>query len=221
MSQYSISLKSIINIKSHKAPFNDDVFGDTEKKIERGREIFFNFDYEGNEDFKRLFETAFIIKNLEEDIYCLDVELFMLALKNDVQVKAPYYYKRFISMQELNDNDLTLGDKIIRSGENKNTSNASNSAESSASGKTKSSQFPQDINNAANFGSINYMDGGSASENIGKSSGKSNGEQNGSFSETTERRVSRLERLQLYNELTREIITEFVNSFNNLFMQIW
>ena len=228
MSQYTISLKSIINIKSHLEPYNDDVFADTAKKIERGREIFFNFDYPGDAEFKELFETAFIIKNLTENIYCLDVDLFMLALKNDVLIRAPYFYKRYQAVKELNENDLSLGDKIThtseRSGENENKSAATNKAESSNSGKSKSSQFPQDIVASA-FGDIKYMDGGTASDNSGKSSGSNTGEQSGTFaehfSESTQRDISKVERLELYLNLQRDIITEFVNSFNNLFMLIW
>lgn len=233
MSQYTISIKSIINIKSHVAPYNDDVFADTAKKIQRGREIFFNFDYEGDELFKRLFEEKFIIKNLTENICYNDVDLFILALKNDVETKAPIYYKRYKAISELRESDLSLGDETThtstREGSESRTDSANSETNSNttANGKTKSSQFPQDIANADDFGAIRYMDGGNASEDksTGKSTNKSSSNGSGQHRETltdkTTRKISPLDRMQTHLNLQADIITDFVNSFNDLFIQIW
>lgn len=212
MSQYSISLKSIINIESHNPPYND-VYADTDKKIERGREIFFNFDYDGDEKFKELFENEFIINYLTEDIYCLDVELFKLALKNDVLVKAPIFYNKYKAIEELKNTDLTLGDKTVT----KRQLDEEHSANSSASGNTKTSQFPQDIENSSSFGSINYMDAGTASDNKNTSSGKAK------HVETAEtlRTVNAFDRIEKYLDLQLDVISDFVRSFNNLFVRIW
>lgn len=261
MSQYTISLKSIINLYSHRPPYNDDVFADTKKKIERGREIFFNFDYAGDEEFQNLFEEKFLIKNLQEDICFNDIELWLMALKNDVTIKAPIYYNRYKAIQELKASELGLGEKVTHDSErdinregtnkvndtsssnthNESSSSAENSASSSSNGKTKSSQFPQDIENATNFGSIRYMDGGTASQDSSSSSGSSSGSTSGSSSgssqtkssgentmdekdvlhETTVREINKLDKINEYLSIQADIITEFVNSFNNLFMSIW
>lgn len=229
MSQYSISLKSIININSHGEPYNDDVFGNSAKKIERGREILFNFDYEGDKKFKELFENKFLINYLTENIFCLDVDLFLLALQNEVRIKAPIYYNKYKAIEELKNTDLTLGDKTTVKRElNENNSDKANSTtkgSSSGASKNKSSQFPQDIVNSNSFNSINYMDGGSATEtnNISESTNTSEGTRNAKHNENTEtvRTVNAFDRIEKYLELQLDVITDFVMSFNNLFMRIW
>lgn len=40
MSQYTISIKSIINLNSHLAPYNDYVFADTAKKLSAAEKSF-------------------------------------------------------------------------------------------------------------------------------------------------------------------------------------
>lgn len=229
MSQYSISLKSIININSHGEPHNDDVFANSHKKIERGREIFFNFDYDGDEKFKELFENKFIINYLTENIFCLDIDLFLLALQNDVKIKAPIFYNKYKAIEELKDADLTLGDKTSVNRqldeEHADKANATTTGSGSTSGKSKSSQFPQDIVNSSSFDSINYMDGGNASEtsNSSKSSNTSDGSGRSKHVESSEtvRTVNAFDRIEKYLELQLDVITDFVMSFNNLFMLIW
>lgn len=233
MSQYTISIKSIINLNSHYEPHNDDVFADTAKKIERGREIFFNFDYTGDDEFKRLFEEKFLIKNLQENICYDDVELFLLALKNDVQTKAPLYYKGYAAIADLKASDITIGESYKHTSRRDSTGNRSDSATSSTSGKTssegktKSSQFPQDIEQSSDFDDIEYMDGGNASVNDSTSSSTNKSDSSGKtndtdiFSEESSRTVSPFERIEQYLALQMDVITDFVNSFDNLFMGLW
>lgn len=233
MSQYTISIKSIINLNSHLAPYNDDVFADTAKKIERGREIFFNFDYAGDDEFKRLFEEKFLIKNLQENICYDDVELFLLALKNDVQTKAPLYYKRYAAIADLKASDMTIGDSYKHTSRRDSTGNRSDSATSTTSGKTssegktKSSQFPQDIEQSSDFDDIEYADGGNASVNDSTSSSSNKSDSSGKtndtdiFSEESSRTISPLERMEQYIALQMDVISDFVNSFDNLFMGLW
>lgn len=229
MSQYSISIKSIININSHFEPYNDDVFGNVEKKIERGREILFNFDYEGDKKFKELFENKFLINYLTENIYCLDVDLFLLALQNDVKVKAPIYYNRYKAVEELKKTDLAIGDKTTVNRhltENDNDkANSTTKGSSSGVNKNKNSQFPQDIVNASSFDSINYMDSGNSSEtkNKSESTNTSEGSRIAKHDENTETLSSGVvfDKLEKYLELQLDVITDFVMSFNNLFMRIW
>ena len=227
MSQYTISLQSIINIKSHNPPYNDDVFADTRKKIERGREIFFNFDYEGDDKFKELFETAFIIQNIDNNIYCYDADLFMLALENDFKTKAPLFYKQYKAIEELKAADLT--DTTTSEGtinENRSdTATAELNAESNSNGKSKSSQFPQDIATSGNFGNIDYMDAGNASENktTSKSKNMSSGTGTTQHRDTriTTRNITKIEKLGEFLVLQQNIINDFVKSFSDLFMLIW
>ena len=233
MSQYTISIKSIINLNSHLSPHNDDVFADTAKKIERGREIFFHFDYAGDDEFKRLFEEKFLIKNLQENICYDDVELFILALKNDVQTKSPLYYKRYAAIGDLSESDITIGDSYKHTSRRDSTGSRSDSATSSTSGKTssegktKSSQFPQDIEQSSDFDDIEYMDGGNASVNDSSSSSTNKSDSSGKtsdmdiFSEESSRTVSPLERMEKYITLQMDVISDFVNSFDNLFMGLW
>ena len=241
MSQYTISIKSIINIKSHLAPYNDDVFADTKKKIERGREIFFNFDYDGDDRFKRLFEEKFIIKNLTENICYNDVDLFLLALKNDVEIKAPMFYKKYKAIEDLKESELTNGGTIIRESNRDTKRDATDTrtdeaesqteSQTNASGKTKNSQFPQKVVASTSLNDINYMDSGNASENdstaessntsTSSGTGKHNENGNDKFSEKVVNSISKFEHIEMFLNIQNDIITDFVNSFNNLFMQIW
>ena len=227
MSQYSISLKSIINIKSH-FNNNDDVFADTRKKIERGRELFFNFDYEGDAEFKNLFEDKFMINYLDESIYTLDADTFILALENDVKTKAPIFYKKYLAINELK-NDIILGSKHITdrelNEEHADTAKSSTKATSSGTGKSKTSQFPQDIVDAPNFGSINYMDAGNASETSNKSDSTNQSDGSGTAKNVEHTEVTEitdaLARIERYTYMQLDIISDFVRSFNDLFMRIW
>lgn len=233
MSQYTISIKSIINLNSHLEPYNDDVFADTAKKIECGREIFFNFDYAGNDEFKRLFEEKFLIKNLQENICYDDVELFLLALKNDVQTKAPLFYKWYAAIADLKESDMIIGERYKHTSRRDSTGSRSDSATSSTSGKTssegktKSSQFPQDIEQSSDFDDIEYMDGGNASVNDSSSSSSNKSDSSGKssdtdiFSEESSRTVFPFERIEQCLALQMDVITDFVNSFDNLFMGLW
>lgn len=240
MSQYSISLKSIINIKSH-FDNDDDVFANTKLKIKRGREIFFDFDYDGDDEFKELFENKFMINYLRESIYCDDADLFILALENEVKIKAPIFYNKYKAIQELKNADLALGDRTVtnrdgsdtktNNGSSSNTASAQTSGSTSESGKTKTSQFPQDIVSSGSFSSIDYMDAGTASDNSGSSSGTSSStsrttnsdNSDGSFVEHTEtiHTVNPFDRIEKYMELQLDVISDFVLSFRNLFMRIW
>lgn len=215
MSQYSISLKSIINLKSH-FNNNDDVFADTKKKIERGRELFFNFDYAGDKTFKELFENKFMIDNLTQSIYTLDVDTFIMALEADVKNKAPIFYNKYKAIEELKNTDLTLGDKTVTKRELDEESELK--AQSSSSGKSKTSQFPQDIS-ASNFSNIRYMDGGSASDN--SSGSESSGKNKHTENTETLRTVNAFDRIDKYLDLQLDVISEFVRSFDNLFIRIW
>lgn len=225
MSQYSISLKSIINIKSH-FKYNDDVFADTKKKIERGREIFFNFNYDGDDKFKELFERKFLLKNLEESIYCLDADLFILQLENEVKTLAPIYYEKYNAIAELIKTGSMLGDttRYTRelNEEHSDTATSDTSASSSGTNKSKSSQFPQDIN-ASSFENVNYMDSGNISENKSSSSSGNKSKSDGTAKhvETATTHNVTIDKLERYLSLQLNVIEDFVNALNGLFMRIW
>ena len=216
MSQYSISIKSIINIESHNPPYNDNVFADVPKKIERGREIFFNYDYEGDAVFKELFEKAFILNYLDESIYCLDVDLFKLNLENDVKIKAPLFYNKYKAVQELKNTELAIGD--IDTSSRQSQAQSDTSAESSSTGKSKTSQFPQDIN-TNNFQNVRYMDAGSISDNENESKSANIS----SMTETVKnsRNTDVINKLAYYMQLENNVISDFVKSFRDMFMGIW
>lgn len=227
MSQYSISLKSVINIKSHFTN-EDDVFADTKKKIERGRELFFNYDYEGSDEFKELFEEKFVINYLDESIYCLDVDLFLLALENDVITKAPIYFKKWSAVNNLKE-DAILGSKRttdrVLDEEHADTAKSSTKATSSGTGKTKTSQFPQDIVGASGFDAVKYMDAGNISNTNNSSNSENNSEGSGTAKHTEHTESSEtfdvLAKIERYKNMELDIISDFVRSFSNLFMRIW
>ena len=201
MSQYTISLKSIINIRSHEPPYNDDVFNDTAKKLERGREIFFNFEYAGSDDFKRLFENQFLINYFDRDIYCDDIELFMLTIQNEVTERAPRYFAKW---NYLNNQIAEIADKIgvIESQTKSNTENKN---------KSLASQFPQDIKNAEEFSDVRHMDSGGMSEGVGEASAETS---------STEYN-SKLTHARDYLEvLQNDVIKEFVRSLSDNFMGV-
>lgn len=245
MSQYTISIKSIINIKSHPAPYNDVVFADTAKKIERGREIFFNFNYAGDDDFKRLFENAFLVEYLERDIYCNDVDLFLIALRNDIEIKSPLFYKRYEAIKTLEKNLLSKGETTTSSGAfSENSNDNTNDSESSRDTRSDSSSggsnnkslgatYPQNLIVTNRIESVKYSDSGAFSENsssasssgnstrTGTRTGTRNGSRDGENKNVSTREINSLDKIELYIAAQRDIIDEFVKSLSPLFIHIF
>lgn len=128
---------------------------------------------------------------------------------------------------------MTIGESYKHTSHRDSTGSRSDSATSSTSGKTssegktKSSQFPQDIEQSSDFDNIEYMDGGNASVNESSSSSTNKSDSSGKtndtdiFSEESSRTVSPFERIEQYLALQMDVITDFVNSFDNLFMGLW
>lgn len=202
MSQYTITINSLINIHSHFEPYNDDVFADVHKKFERAREMFFTFDYSGNDEFKNLFENAFLIEYLRRDIYTEDVELFTIALENEVKTKSRLYFPKWnIINNQLTEINNKLG--VVESeGQNSTTNN----------NKSLASQFPQEIKSASDFGSVRHMDSGAMS--------RGDGTANSHFKsvEYNSKLLHMREVLELQSE---DVIQEFVKSLSDLFMGVF
>ena len=96
----------------------------------------------------------------------------------------------------------------------------SNKADSKSDGKTKTSQFPQDIN-VSNFESVNYMDAGSISQNTNSSTGSGETEHDETIKTEQTNYHDALARLEYYNNQELNVIDEFVKSLNLLFIQLW
>lgn len=211
MSQYTISLNEIVKIRY------PETIGNIELKIQKLREILFNYNYWVDDDeFKELFETAFIIRYIESDINNLDVDLWIAKLKITIQLKASLYYKQWNAINKLKSESLAQISETVYSDNSSHTSNGESTADSTNT--TKSSQFPQDINSNS-FGDIQYMDAGSASESnsIGKSTVND-------INEKTSQTIVNgniIDKIEQMSNAQSDVITRFVNELNDLFMLIY
>lgn len=211
MSQYTISLNELVKIRY------PETIGNIELKIQKLREILFNYNYWVDDDeFKELFETAFIIRYIESDINNLDVDLWIAKLKITIQLKASLYYKQWNAINKLKSESLAQISETVYSDNSSHTSNGESTADSTNT--TKSSQFPQDIN-ANSFGDIQYMDAGSASESnsIGKSTVND-------INEKTSQTIVNgniIDKIEQMSNAQSDVITRFVNELNDLFMLIY
>lgn len=203
MSQYTISLNAIINILD---PNTEPMM---KSKIDHARPLLFGYDY-GVDDqaFKDHFEKGFILQYIDRDI-CFDtVDRWLLELQNDVEIKLPLFYKRYQAINSLR------ADLIDRLGQTTEHSSIKSDAHTSSESSAKSSQFPQDII-ASQFDDIKYMDGGSKSVNNGDSDSTS----------TSDRTVTQtgniLDKLAVYDAQIKDIITEAIDSFNELFILVY
>lgn len=203
MSQYTISIKSIIDIENEHV--DKILFPNIEQRINIGRRIFFSLDYGvTDENFKTLFENGFLIANLDENICYDDVDKWIFKFHNDLKIKAPLYYKKYKAIESLTESVLT------EIGGTKTTIENESSAEGST--KSLSSRFPKQIKEGQ-FSDVRYMDSGSTSES--ESSGKNSGVQ------ITENTGNALDRVNDYVEIQKNIIQELIDSFNNLFIALW
>lgn len=242
MSQYTISLKSIIDIKTRSAHY-----ADTRGRVETGREIFFPFNYKGteNETFKRLFETGFILWYLDENICFEDIEKWFMIFQNEVETKSPLFFARYEKIQALIDSDIKeLGtDEVESEYSEENSGKHSQQDERTAHGYGKTSgdnvtralgsQFPYDIERAEDVFDVKHMDTGSLSDNEsdiqtftdsvdrGNSNGENSGNKSGRNKTTHKQSGNILDRIEKYTAQQRDIITDFIKSFNHLFMLVY
>lgn len=188
MGQYTLSLNSIIKIHG------DFTFegAPIEKKLEVGKQVIFNFDLPISGDyverFTQLFEDGFILRNLENSINTYDVSLWLYRLKNDIEIKAPLYYKKYEWLQDLlNEAQISLqdGETIETDGNDKRSTITKDVTEGNQATKTtsetdtqteskealnhtvdtennhfaKNSEFPYDISNS-DFSAVKYAHDG-------------------------------------------------------------
>lgn len=220
MSSYTISLKSIISIKAQEK--GESTFADVRKLIDIGGDVLFPYDMYSilnvasdyhdsvmmDETYKEecldsaiqsffvpRFVRGFILKYLNRDICCDDIDLFLLYLEDKVRRKMPIYYSRFVLL------NMELEKEIgVVSGE---TSTKNDN-------KSLSSQFPKDIVNADEFHDVKHMDSGAMGSGEGHATSKS---------------VDNAAKISQVRELldikSRDLIEDFINDMSDLFLGIY
>lgn len=212
-----------------------------------------------------MFENAFCVQNFLKNICYDDYYLWKEDFKHQVIIKAPLFVKQYNYIENLKAEEITTiriakyngesethsTDKGIANSEATTNGNSENvttdestaTTKSSGDSKTKSSNFPYDIEKASNFESVNYMDAGAISENNGSSTTNSDGKstskgtttQNSANSSSDERTGninnynkhtetvtgSPIEYGIKFIEIQKNIIQEFVDSFNEFFILLW
>lgn len=226
MSQYSVSLRAYIHMLD-KYKNNSATFADYAKKVIYGRSLFFSFDYAGDVEFKQLFEESFINKYFDCDVAYEDFNRFLFKLKTDTQRKAPVYYKMYTDVKNAENMLKTAG--IIETSNESSSEHSTNSGNASSSGTSKNkssgSAFPNDIETAADFDDVKYMDSGSRSESESNTGSTSSGSSDTTHS--AERRATHehtgdlLQKITEFQRMEADIVESFVNSFNNLFCLLW
>ena len=107
MGQYTTSIKALIELEAYK---NNTPITSIDDYVKIGRNLFFNFTYDGNNIFKEYFERKFILYYLEESINKDFPPLWVQYLASAVQTSAPFYFLKWQGV-----NALTL-DKILSDG---------------------------------------------------------------------------------------------------------
>lgn len=216
MSQYSISLKSIIDISSF-----PDVIENMQERVKFGREFFFNFEYEASKEFKELFENKFILDYLREDICYDDIDYWQMTLENAVKSKIPTYSKMYDALKKIATDEI-ISDNVsthTHIGESHNKANSESSGNSKSKGL--GSSYPVDIAEADDFSDVKYMDNGNINE--ANSSGKNESvvDNDDKSTDKTVFNKNTLEKLNTLNKAQFDVIQGAVSSLSNLFMVLW
>lgn len=231
MSQYTIALNELLKIRY------PETYADVSEKVKKGRELLFSYDYGvDDEEFKRRFESMFILEYLERDINNYDVDYWLAYLQLEIENKLPLFYKQWQAVNNiksemlLNSSITDYTDSSEHTNNSKTTNDSQGSSNSTAtnSSKNKSSQFPQDIL-SSNFDDIKYMDAGTASENDSTADNVSKSTTNTeNTANDTNSRVSRtsvtadvIPSLERIDRRLADIIETAVKSFNDMFMLIY
>ena len=234
MSRYTTSIETIINSQSNHEPNIYD-------RINSGRKFLFDFNYPvPSQEFKDSFEIQFCEKYWQECIGYETVPLFKMKLKQRLEMLGNEIIFKYSALQKIIDCDPT----IVHSGTSReNTENNSkSSSDSSANSQSKSnsrnnndsknmvSDLPADMISASDIGGVKYASQGQMSENSGTTVGETVGTTKGTTSSNTnnngiiERRFeeygSRLEGYSEYLKSYVNIMSEFLNSFDDMFIQL-
>lgn len=226
MSLYTISLNELLKIRY------PETFGDMKEKINKGRELLFNFNYIDDEKFRRQFETTFILTYLERDIAFQEFDYFLAMLQTRVENVIDIYYKEWQAINSIKADMLLKSsitentEKDVFTSKSTNKSHGSSLSNSKSNSKTKSSQFPQDIIRS-DFDNIQYIDSGSQNQSDSNADSKS---QTDSVNDVRNENMRQynisvtndiFEKIQKLNKSATNIIQTCVNSFNDLFLLIY
>lgn len=206
LSQYTISLNAVINISSNKV----NTFFD--EKIESGRSVLFNYEYETDNEFKKLFEELFITKYIDCDICFNAVDRWLKRLELEIKTTAPLCYKAYSTLRDLRADDLKAVSmlKDVTLTDIESTSNGKNDS------KSKGSNYPNDVL-TSDFNNIKYASTGTATQSSSKADTKSQQR----TEHTTENIGDIIERVSKYNSLISNIISKYVDSLAFLFMGVY
>lgn len=192
MAQYTTSMKALIELDFLKEGILPHQLTITDY-IERGRKLFFNFNYTGDAVFKEYFEKRFMTRYLLENINSDYPPLWAENLKNIVQIIVPLYYLKYEGLNQLTI-DKMLSDGIRVTDINKygtsdvnskndtavrDSHNVSKTSTGSGSGSSTNtnSAFPFNVASTTSVNAIKYKtDGGKVeSSNTATDSGTENG----------------------------------------------
>lgn len=234
MSRYTTSIETIINSQSNHEPNIYD-------RIESGRKFLFDFDYPvPSQEFKDSFERQFCEKYWQECIGYETVPLFKMKLKQRLEMLGNEVIFKYSALQKIIDCDPT----IVHSGnstednesklKSNNDSTASSRSESNGrnnnNGKNIVSDLPADMISAENIGNVKYASQGQMSANSGTTYGLTTGNTKGtSIGSTTnnghierifEEYGNQLEGYSKYLKSYVNIMSEVLNSFDDMFIQL-
>ena len=234
MSRYTTSIETIINSQSNHEPNIYD-------RIESGRKFLFDFDYPvPSQEFKDSFERQFCEKYWQECIGYETVPLFKMKLKQRLVMLGGEIIFKYSALQKIIDCDPTIvhrGKSIEENNSNLNSNNnSSTSSQSETNGRNNNngknivSDLPADMISAGNIGDVKYASQGQMSTNNGtiydlttgstKGSSISNTLSNGHIERMFEEYGNELEGYSKYLKSYVNIMSEVLNSFDDMFIQL-
>lgn len=203
----------------------------------------FDFSYEfwdsdGKEEFEKSFIKHFYMRELGFETYYL----WKMRLDDKFNTVLPYYNKRFAALAKEYDPLITDIESVTihRTGSTtgtsestqSGTSNSTNSGEAHSNGENTSSELP--MGQLSNFRDNTYLSDASGSKSDSTTSGSiqssselsSSGETTGTSTGDETRTVSgthsnQSELIQKYLSLQKNILMEFFNECDDLFMKVW
>ena len=208
MSTYTTTIWEIIKSLNNYEP------DEPNKLIEKYRNKIFNFDYSvpetiNKDNFKKWFETTFIMHFGTWEIGCDTFGLFQMRLQAKCYEIMPIYNKMIDNLNSISPNDFRHGQYGTVKRNNKSQ------GESEETNDSMGSTLPVNMINSNAISDVNYADSASKSES--QNTNKNTFEEEAKYDLTY---FTDIIGLLNYNEKGRKIYTELFDEFNILFLGV-
>lgn len=219
MARYTTSLEVVVNNLCKDR--NDGLYN----RIDTAREKIFNFYYptpQKIEDFKRYFETLFILHYLTDEFAFETYNLWKVKLQAKCMEVMPGYAKAFDGFAQMTADLAVANQKFTRktdsnaTGKSKSTGSFSNQNDSNSTMRGAESDLPGNMIKAKDFNSIEYAD----RANLDTASNKSTDEGKNTTDNDTTTKSNQIETVTGLTMPAGEVFRQFKNEVNGLYSEL-